>query len=283
MSHTKNGSKWMAADPDMSAGSLAFHAIEAGKFIVGTKGSNCCHCGKDGYLLIYSYYGEGEILYCGQSVSMPAGTITLIDCQKSYKVIPKHDAKDDWVYYWLRFNGSGGTYYYNSIFPEEYTAFNVDTPEIKDEFENILSDFSEPAIGGCFRISHGITTLLTYMIELRYSGSNKMYKHQQTIKRATQYIRDNYNLSLDIDQLAKRANLSKYYFIKLFKEFMHVTPYEYVINYRINEAKKYIRMTQCKVSQISDHVGFNDECNFIRTFKRVTGMTPLQYRDKERK
>jgi AraC-like DNA-binding protein len=129
---------------------------------------------------------------------------------------------------------------------------------------------------------HGIMTLLTYLVELKMAQSPKRFRHQQTINNATQYIRENYNKPLDIDQLAQQAKLSKYYFIKLFKEFMHVAPYEYVINYRINEAKKYLRMTQRKVSQVSDSVGFNDECNFIRTFKRVTGLTPLQYRDRER-
>lgn len=57
-----------------------------------------------------------------------------------------------------------------------------------------------------------------------------------------------------------------------------MSPYEYIINLRINEAKQLLINTSFSVNKIADQIGFLDTNNFIRRFRSRTGVSPLQYR-----
>jgi AraC-like DNA-binding protein len=121
---------------------------------------------------------------------------------------------------------------------------------------------------------------MTHLINCRCSKKDYFGKHEEIIQTTIDFIKGNYSQALSIDDIAGHVQLSKNYLIKLFKEFTHFTPYEYILSYRINEAKKLLRGTELNALTISGMVGFNDEGNFSRTFKNYTGVTPLQYREK---
>ena len=125
-----------------------------------------------------------------------------------------------------------------------------------------------------------ITNLLTMMVMGKYSVDNVkgLTQHQEVLERAIGFIRENYAQPITLEDFTMVTHLSKYYFLKLFKQFTGMTPYEYLINYRVNKAKKFLRSTDDPVSQVAYKVGFPDECNFIRKFKKITGTTPLNFR-----
>ena len=72
--------------------------------------------------------------------------------------------------------------------------------------------------------------------------------------------------------------LSKYHFIRVFKRIMGTTPYNYLTNYRINNAKILLKTTDLSVYEIAERCGFSDTSNFIVQFKKHTGQKPLEYR-----
>lgn len=282
MPNLREKSVWLIAQSHSIREQLAYTAMEAGRFTMDNDAGKI-NCGRDDYMLLYTIAADGEILYDGEWTPLPPQSLLLIDCRKSYELRCACHADEPWVFFWLRINGKVCDSIYETVNADGFAAYVTETPDrIEAEFGRIMELFHEPGIESSFRISHGVSLLLTMLVDMRFAKSPKRSRHQETIAQATRYIQENYNTALDIDQLARQAQLSKYYFIKLFKEFMNIAPYEYVIVYRINEAKKYLRSTTMKVSQISEAVGFNDECNFIRTFKRVTGSTPLQYRDSQK-
>ncbi|MDL2233159.1 AraC family transcriptional regulator [Ruminococcaceae bacterium OttesenSCG-928-L11] len=282
MEKLKEGSVWYIAHPDSFCEMLALIALESGKFIVdNTTGS--IHCGRNDYMLLFSSEGDGEIHYEKHKVSLPAQTITFVDCRKPYSLKCARNSAKPWTFFWVRFRGSACDFFYEKMDAGSFTEHHVENPEdLHRAYEQVLELFNLPGVEVFFRLSNSISRLLTAYLNLSTLKSPKYLRHQQTISKATEFIKENYNRQLDIEQLAGQAGLSKFYFIKLFKEFMHIAPYEYIIVYRINEAKKFLRLSNLKVSQVSEAVGFNDECNFIRTFKRITGFTPLQYRDNQR-
>jgi AraC-like DNA-binding protein len=278
MDNLKSESVWLVAQSHEVCDHLAFCPREAGCFTLsGDSGE--IHCGREDYLLLYAFSGKGELLYDGKWQPLPAHSLAMIDCRRPYAL----RAEQPWSFYWLRFAGEACEALYDTVNGDSFTSYEATDPlRVETEFSSILELFSQPGVDAYFRLSHSISLLMTLLVDLKFTKSSKRNRHRETIALATRYIQENYTTSLDIDQLAQQARLSKYYFIKLFKEFMNVAPYEYIILYRINEAKKYLRATTMKISQVSDAVGFNDECNFIRTFKRLTGFTPLQYRDSQR-
>ena len=63
-----------------------------------------------------------------------------------------------------------------------------------------------------------------------------------------------------------------------FRRHMGTTPYNYLVNFRITQAKELLVLTDHSVSGIAQEVGFGDASNFSTRFAKATGQSPLQYR-----
>jgi len=85
-----------------------------------------------------------------------------------------------------------------------------------------------------------------------------------------------------LDELSNNVGVSKYHLSRLFKKFTGYSPYEYLMNYRINESKKLLKTTNLPIYQIADRVGFNSSSHYIKIFKKNEEVTPLQFRNYRR-
>lgn len=98
------------------------------------------------------------------------------------------------------------------------------------------------------------------------------------LKKALLFIRKSYAMQLTLDEMAKEAEMSPKYFCAVFKELTQQTPFEYLINYRIERAASKLAETDASVTDIAFSSGFNDLSYFIKIFKKKTGLTPAMYR-----
>ena len=92
------------------------------------------------------------------------------------------------------------------------------------------------------------------------------------------YIREYYKDDITVEDLADKACMSKSYFYKSFKNTLGETPMEYLNSERLKQAKKLIRTTSSKLSEIAFSTGFNSSSYFVTQFKKQEGMTPSQFR-----
>ncbi len=98
---------------------------------------------------------------------------------------------------------------------------------------------------------------------------------------AIKYIDDNYtNSQLDLNLVAQKLYLSKKYFSHIFKQKMGVNFVSYLNKVRIEKSKPYVIDTNVKISSIYEYVGYKNSRYFYKNFKELTGLTPLQYREK---
>ncbi|WP_010271949.1 helix-turn-helix domain-containing protein [Paenibacillus senegalensis] len=94
-----------------------------------------------------------------------------------------------------------------------------------------------------------------------------------------EYIRENFRNEIQIDELAATALQSRYHFIRSFKAMIGVTPYQYVLQLRMEEAKRLLKRSAQSVTEIGFSVGFSSVSQFQRAFVKMVGMTPTQYRN----
>ena len=80
------------------------------------------------------------------------------------------------------------------------------------------------------------------------------------------------------EMLLTSAHMSKSYFLRLFRRYMGTTPYNYLVNFRITQAKELLVLTDRSISEIAQEVGFGDASNFSTRFAKATGQSPMQYR-----
>lgn len=106
-----------------------------------------------------------------------------------------------------------------------------------------------------------------------------LYKRMQCFLK---YIEDHYSEEISLGDLAASANVSKAECLRCFKSSMQVTPYQYLIELRLDKAAQLLADTDEPVGEIALKAGFQQSSHFGKFFKAKTGLSPLAYRRQKR-
>jgi AraC family transcriptional regulator len=101
---------------------------------------------------------------------------------------------------------------------------------------------------------------------------------QRKLQRAIAYIQDHLTENLSLPVIAHELGMSQYYFARLFKQSMGVSPYQYVMRQRIERAQYLLRTTSLPISAIAQQVGFSNQNQLTVQFRKFIGTTPSNYR-----
>ena len=108
--------------------------------------------------------------------------------------------------------------------------------------------------------------------------SNPPASSQARLQLMMQYIHQNYRSNVSLDDIADYTLLSKSTVLNYFRKYLHTTPINYLITYRLNEAAMLLRNTEKKIIAISTETGFNNVDYFCKLFKKRYYITPTEYR-----
>ena len=108
--------------------------------------------------------------------------------------------------------------------------------------------------------------------------SQSRSQHLLQLDKALAYIDDNISSDIDLNTIAKTAHMSRSYFSTIFKEMNGLTPWEYIINKRVELAAHYLTSTDFSILDIACKCGFNNTANFNHAFKKVTRKSPSDFR-----
>ena len=100
------------------------------------------------------------------------------------------------------------------------------------------------------------------------------------ILKAQTYIEKNHHLQINIEEIAGNSNMSKRNFIRRFKKATKNTPFEYLQRVKIEAAKKALEKGAQNINLLMYDAGYNDIKTFREVFKKITGLTPQDYRRK---
>lgn len=107
-----------------------------------------------------------------------------------------------------------------------------------------------------------------------YEGG--LAKHK--LKLVLEYIECHLEQDLSLHTLAHIANVSAYYFSRMFKRSMGTTLLQYITSRRMRRAKFLLQQTELPISIIAESVGYHYVSHFCNAFKRIHGLSPSQYR-----
>ena len=257
---------------------LPFSITGAGKFIAN-KDYYIERTGRNDYCLIYTVSGNGELTVDKNRRVLSRNTVVLFDCKKYHKYTTAANLSDKWEFYYLQITGRSCDVYMDFLFQRSYLPINItDNLTLTNLFETTIniSQKTDPDIP--FYLSDSVCQIMKLLIDTKKSAMKENIRQNEIVQKAISYIKENYSLLIKIEDISEHIGISKYYFMRLFKQTMRVTLYEYLLMFRINEAKKLFQNTDYTSYQISRIVGFNDEFNFSRTFKKITGMSPRNYK-----
>lgn len=181
-------------------------------------------------------------------------------------------------------------------------AFRRMFPEVNLVTEQIITD--EQGIyssGGAFSYQNlilyliekyagrelAILTAKTFAIEMERTNQSPFIIFQgqkdhedELVKKAQEFIEANFESRITVDELASRAYLSRRNFERRFKRATANTVAEYIQRVKVEAAKMSLESSRQNVNEVMYKVGYSDPKAFRSTFKKITGLSPVQYRNK---
>ena len=100
------------------------------------------------------------------------------------------------------------------------------------------------------------------------------------LNQVLDYIDAHLEQEIQLADLAQVTNLNPCYFSSLFKHSMGISPWQYVMQQRVEHAKKLLNQHHFSISEIAIQCGFNSQSHFTHQFRKLTGVTPKAYRQK---
>ncbi|MDB4837200.1 AraC family transcriptional regulator [Marinomonas sp.] len=122
-----------------------------------------------------------------------------------------------------------------------------------------------------FEFARYLTLQTGTQVEKKYT------KKDATFERVRDYLHSHITHDLSLDELSQIAHMSKYHFLRRFRDYFGMTPHKYWQSYRLSKARQAIE-SGISIADVVYIFGFNDVSYFNRCFKPVFGMTPYQFR-----
>jgi AraC family transcriptional regulator, arabinose operon regulatory protein len=238
--------------------------------------------GVDEYILIYCIGGKGWIETGNQRKSVGNGDIVFCDINKPHSY--GADNENPWSIHWVHFIGQGGYDFFSLLGISEYApALHI------GKKEEIISLFDR--IHKTLSFSHSLANMLlasTYLQELFCNLLKLKIKAEQgniyevNMERLVEYMMSNVSNILSLEHFADYVNMSKYHFVRRFKETTGYSPIEYFNHLKIRKACDLLETSNLEIKEISDYLGINNPFYFTEMFKRTIGMAPSKYRKMQR-
>lgn len=99
------------------------------------------------------------------------------------------------------------------------------------------------------------------------------------LKQSISFINDNIENKLDVNEIAAKTPWGYHHFLRVFKEYVGVTPYQYILKKKIEKAQSLLVETNIPVAQIAYKLGFESHGSFTNTFTKIVGVSPTQLRN----
>ena len=269
-------SVWKRTTPSEAERSQPYYCTEAGLFYARQKFSTA-RTSKESFLLFYTLRGAGQIRQGGSCVTLGPGEALLLNCRtaQSYGTAPGQEC---WHHYWIHLDGAGVMAMEPLLSPDK-KLFPVSLVggRMQKLFEIILSQMELGTVDSMVQTGLSLHEMLALCTQSLFA-QKETDTNRRVIFQAAETLRQNYRQELSIQDLLMNAHMSKSYFLRLFRRYMGTTPYNYLINFRITQAKELLVLTDRSVSEIAQEVGFGDASNFSTRFAKAAGQSPMQYR-----
>lgn len=261
-------------EPAQLAKEVFYYVLWGGEYVV-----NAPYSIRRDYMNSFIFFlikkGSLHFHYQNQSFTASKDEIVLLDCKKENN----YYATEETVFQFFHFNGKHIQELYNAIYDSKGSVYSI--PAQQNTIPDILS-LIESQQKVDFKISLKIYELLGNILEsnspsFEYRDS-AIAKKTPEIEAALSYIQKNFSSKITVEKLSHISNLSTYHFSRLFKKHVGTSPHQYLLNYRLIQAKNLLVDSQLSIEQISIECGFYSTGHFINAFSKSTGMTPGKFR-----
>ena len=234
-------------------------------------------------ILLLTLSGEGVLLYDGGRYRLGRGACMFIEAGRPHEYFP---VSDGWEFKFIHFRGCMTPEYLGyaaSRFGPVRWLGEAGTERIDSLLTRVLEKTECDVIDDYPGISGDIYSMIIALLSASAAdpGAGEQLI-SPAMARAAQFIRRNSGRSVSTGEIAAEVNMSRPHMSKLFKTTYGIPPHEYLNSYRVSSAKSLLVTTSLSVTEIAERTGFRDLFSFSRIFRRMTGISPTEYRERYR-
>lgn len=238
--------------------------------------------------LIYVLKGKIHIkLFSGVDIYGEEGSTILIPVSTNHK--DEFDYNNDIQLFYIFFKWKPIKEYLKIISPSSFARVsNKISNTLIHNFNTIKNSFFSGQLIDEIIVQINTLEILLCILRSFLSEKHNTFKKQNTFKnsdllfiQAKNYIENNYNKTITLDEVAKKLNISSFYLSHIFNQKSKTSFIEYLTNLRIKKAFHLLQTEQMNIAQVAYKVGYNDSHYFTRIFKQKFGITPKELKIKK--
>ncbi len=231
------------------------------------------------YLCFIVLEGSGTLEYEGKVHELAAGDCAFLDCRKGYA---HRCSKDLWHLRWVHFYGAnmggiygkyverGGKACFHPVYREKYV----------DLLEQLHGLAAESSCVRDMQIYGKLASLLALLMEESRTPCREIHgaDKKRDLREVKEYLEEHYQEKVNLDDLAERFFVNKFYLTRIFKEQFGVPVTSYLLQVRVTHAKQLLRFSDLSVEEVAYRCGMNDANYFSRMFRKIEGTSPGEFR-----
>lgn len=237
--------------------------------------------GRVDWQLLFVASGKTHFYIGGKDQIVTAGHMVLFQPKEEQHY--EYFGEDKPEVYWVHFTGSSVKEILRSYdIPLDEHIFFAGTPVAYTQlFKNMIEEFQTCKVGYREMLEMNLRQLFLMIQRTRLEKPPLVTTAvQQEMDFARQYFHEHYNEPINIEEYAQSRHTSISLFMRNFKKVYGVSPKQYILNIRMNNAQNLLESTDYTVAEIAAIVGYDNALYFSRIYHKQKGQAPSDYRKK---
>ncbi|AWB43771.1 AraC family transcriptional regulator [Paenibacillus sp. CAA11] len=222
--------------------------------------------------------GEGKFTFSGEEYTLGQGTGILL---MPFTAHSYYSTGEEWSTLYVTFGGAAVDSILHAL---EIAASTVYTESQDFPFSELIWRMLDKIGKGAeFSRLDASAELYQFLIMLKKYGKTKnqqsLSQYYDRIRPVVEWLENMYAENIGLQEMSRQAGMSAQHLSHLFRETFNMSPYAFLIQLRIREAKRLlVANSALPLKEVASRVGFHDVSHFVATFKRIEQITPHKYR-----
>ncbi len=235
---------------------------------------------RDHYIIHYVVEGSGQLYINNKKHQLKRGCSFIISPMQRNKY--QASSRSPWKYRWIGFSGERVRGMLKSVgISEKECIFRQPfSEEMEACYQEMFELLESKESGYHIRITSLFLQIIWMLQREKKTLPSLNGKSVNYVRTSVDFIERNYYQKISVENIAQFLGINRSYFSHLFHKEIGVSVQEYLIGFRMEKAKEYLISSAYLVEEIAQSVGYQNYNTFSKSFRKLTGYSPTEYRNK---